>query len=331
MLLGLCLAIPASAETPQAPSGTVHHYEFPAIGTLIALTIIGVERALAARARDAVAAVFADLDQDWNAWKPSTLTRLNAALARGEGMALPQPMPQVLALAKDISARSGGLFDPGVGALVALWGFHTDARAATVEPAPDKIKAWKSRRPSIAALNISGNRAWSANRQLKLDMNGIAKGHGLDLARARLMALGVSHALIDAGGDVCAMGSKQGTPWHIGIRHPRADRVIATLALADGECAFSSGDYERYRGGPDNRRHHVLDPRSGRPAHGLVAATVLGRDGARTQPASSALMIAGGEQWRAMARALGVQRALVIDAQGHVAMTADMARTVRFP
>ena len=123
-----------------------------------------------------------------------------------------------------------------------------------------------------------------------------------------------------------ALGSKGGQPWRIGIQHPRAAAPLASLELRDGEAVGTSGDYQRYFDLEGRRYCHLLDPRSGRPAEGVQAATVLVTPregaGALSDAASKPLFIAAGKEWRGLAQRLGVAHALRIDGEGVMHVTA---------
>jgi thiamine biosynthesis lipoprotein len=136
----------------------------------------------------------------------------------------------------------------------------------------------------------------------------------------------VKNALINIGGNVMALGDKGGQPWRVGIQHPRAAAPLATLELRDGEAIGTSGDYQRYFELDGRRYCHLLDPRSGRPAEGTQAVTVLilpqAGAGALSDAVSKPLFIAGSRDWRNLARRLDVAQALLIDGEGVMHVTA---------
>ncbi len=103
----------------------------------------------------------------------------------------------------------------------------------------------------------------------RLDPSGLVKGWSAERAAALLTRMGARDFLVDAGGDLVARGGALPDPsWRIGIRHPvDHDQQAAVLAIRDRAVA-TSGTYER---GP-----HILDPRTGRPADGLLSMTVVG-------------------------------------------------------
>ena len=106
--------------------------------------------------------------------------------------------------------------------------------------------------------------------------------------------------------------------------------MIAAVDLNSGESISTSGDYERYFTYQGKRYHHLLDPRSGAPAQGTRAVTVIARDGATADAAATALFIAGPDAWPRIARAMGVDTVLLIDAAGTVQMSAAMATRLHF-
>lgn len=112
---------------------------------------------------------------------------------------------------------------------------------------------------------------------MEIDFGGIGKEYAADRAATILRERGIVHALVNLGGDVRAIGGQaDGSPWHIGIRHPRdtLQTAIAAVALRDGAVA-TSGDYERYFEIGGRRYCHLLDPRSGMPVDAWQSVSVV--------------------------------------------------------
>ena len=308
-------------------------------GTQVELTVAGLPEDQARQAMAAVAAEFDRLHRLLHAWQPSELTRLNEAIAAGRPHA---PPAEVLALIEDarrIAAAGDHLFDPGIGRLIALWGFPGD-EFKPVRPDAEALAAWRSKRPTIADLAIVGDRVTSRQRDVALDLGGYAKGVALDRAASILRQRGVHHALINIGGNVMALGNKNGTPWKIGIRQPRGSGYLAALELHDGEAIGTSGDYQRYFELDGRRYSHLLDPRTAEPAQGTQAVTVLvspgasavaGGVGMRSDALSKPLFIAGRERWKTMAATLGVDQVLRIDGDGRIEVSEKMAKRLIWP
>ena len=233
--------------------------------------------------------------------------------------------------AQALAARGDHLFDPGIGRLVALWGFHDDSFKAQL-PDPAQLAALVRAKPSMADLKIEGRRIRSRNRAVALDFGGYLKGVALDRAAAILRRHGIANALVNIGGNVMALGSKGDQPWRVGIQDPRGGAPMATLELRDGEAIGTSGDYQRYFELDGHRYSHLIDPRTGRPAEGTRAVTVLipprPEAGMWSDWAGKPIFIAG-PAWRETAQRLGLEQVLRMDATGRVEVTETLRPRLR--
>ncbi|MBX3675877.1 MAG: FAD:protein FMN transferase [Rhodocyclaceae bacterium] len=321
LALAAFLLLASCSKAPQ-----LHQREAYVFGTRVEVSVWGESADQAKRAMAAVLAEFDRLHRMLHAWQPSELTALNEAIARGErDIAVSPELTFILRDAAAIAARSDQLFNPAIGRLVGLWGFHSD-EFKPVLPDAVALEAAVKAQPRLSDLAIGSDRVSSTNRAVQLDLGGYAKGYALDRAAALLRGQGVKNALINIGGNVMALGSKGGQPWRIGIQHPRAATPLATLELRDGEAVGTSGDYQRYFELEGRRYCHLLDPRSGQPAQGTQAVTVLvtprAGAGALSDAASKPLFIAAAGDWRGLAQRLGVTHALRIDSDGVMHVTA---------
>ena len=235
--------------------------------------------------------------------------------------------------AQELSRQGDYLFDPGIGQLIKLWGFQADEFKAEL-PAEAEIKAWLASKPSIADLTITGDVVTSRNRNVALDFGGYLKGVALDRAAEILRAQGINNALINIGGNVMALGSKQGRKWRVGIQHPRQPGPMATVALEDGEAIGTSGDYQRFFEVDGKRYPHLLDPRTGYPADHTQAVTVLipagAKAGTRSDAASKPIFIAGPDAWRAMAKKMEIGLVLRVDRDNRVFVTEALYPRLEF-
>jgi thiamine biosynthesis lipoprotein len=326
-MLGLAGLLAACQPAPP------HREESFVFGTRIDVQIADLPEGEAHAATAEVLREFDRLHQSLHAWQPSEVTRLNAALAAGETFTASPELAALLSEAQAMARDGEYLFDPGIGRLIGLWGFQRD-EFTPVLPDPQALAAWQRARPSIGDLTIAGRQVSSRNRQVAIDLGGYAKGYALDRAATLLRARGVKNALINIGGNILALGDKHGTPWKVGIRAPRGAGQLAVLDLRDGEAIGTSGDYQRYFEVDGRRYSHLLDPRSGRPAEGTQAVTVLipGGPGAgvRSDVFSKPLFIGGGGEFARLAGKLGVGQALRVDASGRVEVTAALARRLDF-
>ncbi|MCL2636688.1 MAG: FAD:protein FMN transferase, partial [Betaproteobacteria bacterium] len=136
------------------------------------------------------------------------------------------------------------------------------------------------------------------------------------------------------GGNVLALGDRQGRAWRVGIQHPRQPGPLATVALHDGEAIGTSGDYQRFFEIDGRRYAHLLDPRHGYPADHTQAVTALlpagPRAGTLSDVVSKPIFIAGPDRWRALAEKMGADQVLRVDADGRVFVTETLNRRLEF-
>lgn len=312
----------------------VERQESFVFGTRVEVVVYGLDRT---QARDALGEVLREFDRlhrRLHAWQPSELTRLNTAFAAGQSADVDAETAALLVAVQAAAARGEDLFNPAAGALVEAWGFHADEFVPR-RPEATRRDALVAAKPRMADLVITprpdgGATVSSRNPAVQLDLGGYGKGYALDRAAAILRARGVCCALVNIGGNVMALGSKAGTPWRIGIQHPRKPEALATVELHDGEAIGTSGDYQRYFELDGERLCHLIDPRSGEPVRHTQSLTVLmpagPQAGARSDADSKPLFIAGRDSWRALAERMGVTMALRVDADGSVDMTPEMAQ-----
>ncbi len=329
-ILAALLALPALTACRPAPP--LVQQEAFVFGTRVEVIVAGQPEAEARAATGAVLREFDRLHRSYHAWRPSELSTLNAALAAGKSAEVSEELAAWLREAQALSAAGDGLFDPGIGRLIALWGFQNDEYPAQL-PDPAALAAWRATPAGIADLRLDGRRVSSRSPQVAIDFGGYLKGVALDRAAAILRAHGVGNALINIGGNVMALGRKNGEPWRVGIQHPRQPGALATLELADGEAVGTSGDYQRYFEVGGQRYSHLIDPRSGEPAQHTRALTVLIPGGAQAGMRSDALskpLFIAGASWPALAERLGVTHVLRVDTDGRLEISAALNARLKF-
>ena len=329
LLCVLALGLSLLVGCTKAP---LYQQESFVFGTRVELLIAGVDEA---KARPAAAAVLREFDRmhrTYHAWKPSELSELNATIATGKTATVSPEMASLVADAQRLAKLGDSLFDPGIGRLIGLWGFQSDDFKAQL-PDPAALAQWRASRPGIADLQLDGTRVSSRNADVAIDFGGYLKGVALDRAAEILKASGVNNALINIGGNVMALGTKNGERWRVGIQHPRQPGPLATVALEDGEAIGTSGDYQRFFELGGKRYCHLLDPRSGEPATHTQALTVLvtrrPAAGTLSDAASKPLFISGAD-WPALARKLDIDQVLRVDQDGHLQVSESLHRRVEF-
>lgn len=317
------------APRAAAASLEARHFLF---GSPVALRVRPrpADGAAAQAAMAAAMAGLAGIHQRWNAWKPGDLARLNQAFREGRDAAVSPALQAMLRSAARLERDSAGFFNPAIGGAVGAWGFHDDVMRPGARPDPRTLAAWRDAAPSLAQIEMRGDRVMSRNPHLQLDFGAYAKGVAIDRALDQLRTRGVASALVDLGGNLAAMHAAGEPGWHVGIRDPQGDGLVASLVTEAREAVVTSGSYERFRVLDGERCTHILDPRTLAPAQGLVSVTVLHRSAGLADAAATALLVAGPQRWRQVAERMGVTSVAVIDRHQRIELTAAMAGRLRW-
>ncbi len=246
------------------------------------------------------------VDAQMSTWRPdSDLMRFNAAPV-GEWRALPAELMAVLDLGLEIGRASGGAFDIALGDAVTAWGFGPGA------PDAGRIRqaAAAARPPAHEVLELDREKGRARRlAPVTLDLNGIAKGYGVDRLAGVLARHGIAGALAGIDGEMRALGLRpDDSPWAVAVEAPDPDRRAphSVLALHDAAVA-TSGDYRHRLRLGDRLLSHTMDPRRGAPLVAPPASvTVVAPTCAEADAWASALMVLGAEAGAQVARRQGL-------------------------
>jgi FAD:protein FMN transferase len=303
--------------------------KFLAFGTLIDLSIAGTSKQQADAATTAIEKDFAQMHKSWHAWDPGPLGRVNRLIAEGATFATPPSVLELIRRGIKLAEQSDHLFNPAIGHLIGEWGFQSDDPAGHRPPEPDRIAQLLKQNPRMSDLVLDGINIHCTNPNVKLDFGAFGKGFGIDLAINHLRQLGIKNAILNAGGDLRAIGSPNNRPWRIAIRHPSGNGVMASVEVAGDESVFTSGDYERNFTWKGKTYHHIIDPRTGYPATGTSSVTVIHQDAITADAAATALFVAGPDNWYKIARNMGIKYVLLVDSNGEAHMNPAMQQRVK--
>lgn len=244
------------------------------------------------------------VDAQMSTWRSdSALMRLNAAPV-GEWVSVPAQLKEVLGLALAIGRASEGAFDIAVGDAVAAWGF------GNMPAAPDRIAAAMSAKRTLAheALTIDGRRVCK-HAPVVLDLNGIAKGYGVDRLADTLRDHGITDALVGIDGEMCAIGMRPDQQaWTIAVESPDLElRSPYSILELHNAAVATSGDYRHWVEVHGRRLSHTMAPNRGAPLVSSPASvTVVAPTCAKADAWATALMVLGGERGAEIAHQYGL-------------------------
>jgi thiamine biosynthesis lipoprotein len=288
------------------------------MGTEVTITVTAPSTDAGEAAIDAGMAELRRLDAMMSLYKDtSEITKVNVAAGKGPVKVSPE-MIEVVKHAAEISRLSGGVFDVTIGPLVVLWQMRlkegnvpTDAEIAKIKPLVNYRNISIDKKASTIFLKKPG---------MIMDFGGM-KGYMADRVADLFRKRGITNAIIAVAGDIWVLGHREdGSPWRIGVQHPREhDKTLTVLELSD-KYISTSGDYERFVIREKKRYHHIIDPRTGKPSKGVISVTLVGDRGAIIDPLSKVPFILGPEDGMKFVRKFGAE-AIIVDEQGKVFMT----------
>lgn len=278
--------------------------------------------------RAAMAAVVAEVDAQMSTWKPaSDLNRLNVA-APGEWVALPAALMDVLAASLEIGRASGGAFDIGMGDAVTAWGFG----APGADETQIRTARARARRPAheVLELDSAGGRA-RKSEAMTFDLNGIAKGYGVDRLTEVARDFAIDGALLAIDGELRAIGTQpDGSAWTVAVEAPDAERRSAHSILELTDIAVAtSGDYRHWVEVAGRRLSHTMDPKRGMPLlEAPASVTVLAETCMMADAWATAMMVLGRTEGTGLARSLGLS-VLFIDREASIGPSSTATRRQR--
>ncbi len=272
-----------------------HSMTFRAMGCPIGLTAVDVGSETFTDDARAIIDLADEWERRFSRFRPeSALSRLNATAGQGPNPVEPALFTMV-ARACAISRESDGLFNPLVLPALIAAGYDRSFRDLKIRP------EWRSRNgspaPEIELVELdhaAGTITLPAGAQI--DLGGIAKGAFVDAAVA-LVAARWPGGVINAGGDLRLWGTPPDGPcWRVGLEDPLTpERNLAMAEIRDprraGAIATSGRNRRRW---PTDRgpAHHLIDPRTGKPARGEIeTATVFAADATTADTAAKILFL----------------------------------------
>jgi thiamine biosynthesis lipoprotein len=293
---------------PTSPQ--IHSLEGATMGTTWQVQVVANERQTAQEAGAAIRGLLAHLDRAvFSTWTDdSELSRLNRSPLQVAHPVSPE-MLDALVLAQEIYEKSRNTFDVSIGPLVNLWGFGPDP--ATGMPDAGAIDAAKAQLGLGKLLVDEAAATVTFTEPLTLDLTSIAEGYAADAVAAVLRERGLDSFLVDVGGELRLQGTHpDGKTWNVAIERPEGGVREAYAGIdSRGEslAVSTSGNYRNVREVDGKRFSHILDPRSGMPVtHTLASVTVIGETAAEADAWSTALMVLGPDEGRAVADSEGL-------------------------
>lgn len=311
----LCVSLTACENSTASEEADITFY---AMNTVMRITVYGKN---AEQAASDVQDRILELEKLWSVTdENSELYAIN----HGTPVEISAVTHDIVDFALDISDKSGGALDPTVYPVLSAWGFTGDEyRVPSQDELAELLKLVDHNKVAVSKNKIT------IDPGMMLDLGAVAKGHASDEAEQILSEYGITSALINLGGNIMAVGGKDGRGWRIGVKDPRcpeSDINIGILTL-NNCAAVTSGNYERNFTAEDGTVYgHIIDPKTGYPVdNDLLSVTIISPNGLLCDALSTAVFVMGsekaGEFWRGHSAELGGFDMLLITKNGEVLIT----------
>ncbi len=293
------------------------------MGSSFEITIVAPTPAEADTHIDAAIAEIQRIEQLISSWDSASET---SQINRYAGEKPVTVAPELLALiqrAIAIAQLTDGAFDISYASMDRIWKFD-----GTMQHMPTK----EAIAASVAKvgfqhieIDTAASTVYLRKKGMKIGFGAIGKGYAADRAKALMLSRGVTAGIINASGDMTTWGSKiDGTPWQVAITNPmNKNKAFALLPVIDG-AVVTSGDYEKYVTFDGNRYTHIIDPRTGYPATGIVSVTVFAPKAELADALATSIFVMGRTTGINRVNQLKGVECIVIDAAGAIHTSAHI-------
>jgi len=293
------------------------------MGTLVDVTAVAPDKAVAQKAASAALAEIKRLEKLLSTWIPtSELSQINAAAGRNP-VKVSQESMEVLERSLEMADLTKGAFNIVIGPAVKAWNVSGDGKI----PSQEELEAL---RPLIdlsqLKLDHETRTVYLAREGMEIDIGGIGKGFAADRAIVVMEASGATAGVVAISGDIETFGRMPDNQRFVfGIQHPRKEQgqLLARIEL-ENEAVSTAGDYQRYLEVDGVRYHHILDPDTLQPSRLSQSVTVIAKEGVVADGLDTGIFVMGPEKGMALIEGLLGVEGVVVDSAGKVLVSSGL-------
>lgn len=323
----MLLASLFAAGCGQTQSGTEERF---LLDTLVSITVDG-QRLEAPAVKNGLEKAFERAEEVEKRLDTHHENSDTAQLNRSRNVRASEELWETLQTGIDVHSLTGGAFDMTIGPVTSAWRFDKPRRVPSSRKLADAVKLVDG--TSLVMGSAKDRRVRLEGADTKLDLGGVAKGAAIDRMSETLAERGLVNSLINAISSIRAVGPKaNGEPWRVGIDSPRPKTtpgLIGVIELTKGSVS-TTGDYQRTMTVKGRRYHHILDPKTGRPAKGFMSVTVVTENSAAYADAlSTGLAVMGRKKAMELVERTPEVEAVFIDNDGRVWVSKGLRDRIR--
>lgn len=226
----------------------------------------------------------------------ANISTINKAAGLGRVTVEPELL-ELLERSEDMYDLTDRKVNPALGSVLQIW--HEYRTRGLERPEKAQIPDYSQLLEAAEHTNLheiqidhEKNSVYIPDETMQLDVGAVAKGYAADKICERLREAGVTSALVNLGGNVQTIGTKQnGKPWRVGVQNPDTESKTAYLhAVKLQDMALvTSGSYQRFYEVDGKRYHHIIDPDTLMPKNTFAGVTILAKDGMEADALSTAV------------------------------------------
>ena len=250
-------------------------------------------------------------------WIPSTQISQVNKNAGSKPVKVDKEVFDLVGRAIKVSQITSGAFDISYASMDKIWKFDGSMKAMPTEEAIKKSVSKIGYKNII--LDSKAQTIFLKNEGMKLGLGGIGQGYIADKVKELLFSKGCTSGIVNVSGDINAWGRQQdGNPWTVGIVNPlNKNKVFATFPLEDS-AVETSGNYEKYVIFNGIRYSHIIDPRTGYPAQGVVSVSVFARQTEIADALATGIFVMGVEVGIDLVNQLKGVECIMVDDKGKI-------------
>lgn len=287
------------------------------MGSRFEITVVAETESEANNFIDEAVAEITRIEKLISSWDSDSETSAINAQAGIKPVKVSSELFQLIERAIGLSKLTDGAFDISYASMDKIWKFDG---SMTQIPSEEKIKASVAK---VGFQNIildkNASTVFLKNKGMKIGFGAIGKGYAADQAKDLLLKKGVSAGIINASGDMNTWGKQPGGDfWKVAITNPmNKNKAFALLPITEG-AVVTSGDYEKFVNFNGQRYSHIIDPRTGYPATGIISATVFAPKAELADALATSIFVMGIEVGLDRINQLPKIECIIIDDKGNI-------------
>jgi thiamine biosynthesis lipoprotein len=299
------------------------------MGTLVSITVVASDNEAGHKAVQAGFDEIKRLDRSLSTWvSTSELSQVNAEAGRRPVKVSAETL-EIVARSIEMARLTEGGFNIAIGPAVELWSV-TERQHIPSDEELERLVAlvdWTS-----IQLDRDEQTIFLPREGMRIDVGGIGKGYAADRAVDEMKRAGAQGGVVALSGDIKAFGQlPDAGGFPVGIKHPRREgELIAVIDLKD-EAISTAGDYERFFERDGVRYHHILDPKTLRPARSCQSVTVIGKEGTLVDGLDTGIFVLGPQRGMTLVERLPDVEAIIVDEQGRILVSSGLRSRLHDP